>query len=101
MQQTAERENISVWLVSTMIGLGAVQAGIRLGQANIFDYYRIALRDIRSSGLQSYISQISKPYLAMAANHLDPQRGSYTERVLKLVRIPPKKQASSVNAPSR
>ncbi len=87
IQQTAERENTSAWLVSSMIGLGAVQAGIRLGQANIYDYYRSALGDIRSSGLSDYFGRVGRPYLAAAANHLDPQRASYTERALKQVRL--------------
>ena len=86
MQQTAEREHTSVWLVSSLIGLGAVQAGIRLGQANIYDYYRSALGDIRSIGLSNYVSRVSKPYRAMVAQHLDPEQESYIERALKQVR---------------
>jgi hypothetical protein len=88
IQQTADRENTSVWLVSTMIGLGAVQAGIRLGQANIYDYYRSALGDVRSSGLSAYVSRVSKPYLAAASNHLNSGQESHTERALKQVRLP-------------
>ena len=86
MQQTAEREGTSMWLVSSLIGLGAVQAGIKLGQANIYDYYRVALGEIQSKGWSAYISQVSKPYLAMAANHLDSRQESYIERALKQVR---------------
>ena len=86
MQETAERENTSVWLISSLIGLGAVQAGIRLGQANVFDYYRSALGDMRSIGLSAYVSQVSKPYRSMVASHLDPKQESYIERTLKRVR---------------
>jgi hypothetical protein len=101
MQQTAERENTSVWLVSSLIGLGAVQAGIRLGQASIYDYYRSALGDIRSIGLSTYVSQVSKPYRAMVAQHLDPQRESYIERTLKQVRTPRLKLALPARKASR
>ena len=60
-----------------------MQAGLRLGQANIYEYYRSALGEIRSIGLSAYISQVSKPYLAMAANHLDPKQESYIEAGLE------------------
>lgn len=86
MQQTAERENTSVWIVSTWVGLGAVQAGFKLGQTNIYDYYRVALGDIKSQGFSAYVSRVSQPYLSMAANHLDPRQESYIERTLKKVR---------------
>lgn len=99
MQQTAERENTSVWLVSSMIGLGALQAGIKLGQANIYDYYRTALGDIRSSGLSAYVSRVSQPYLATAASHLDPQQPSYTERALKPQRKPGSSQRAARQRP--
>lgn len=88
LQQTAERENTSVWAVSALLGLGAVKAGVRLGQANIYDYYRVALGDIRSHGLAEYVGRVSKPYLASAAAHLDPRQESYTERALRQVRAP-------------
>jgi hypothetical protein len=101
MHQSAARENTSVWLVSSSIGLGAVQAGIKLGQANIFDYYRSAFGDIGHNGLSAYVSQVSKPYLAVAANHLDPRQETYIERAFKQVRIPDPKLAVPVRVPAR
>lgn len=88
MQQTAERERTSVWQVSALIGLGAFQAGIRLGRANIFDFYQSALGEVKAVGLAAYVSEVSKPYLAMAANHLDPRQETYIERTLKQVCLP-------------
>ena len=88
MQETAERESISVWLVSSYIGLGAVRAGIKLGQANIFDYYREALGDIGDQGLAGYIGQASRPYFVKAIRHMDPEEESFTERKLRELRIP-------------
>jgi hypothetical protein len=88
MQETAEREETSVWVVSTMIGLAAVGAGVKLGQANIADFYRASLAQIRSGGLSAYYDRVSRPYVTMAANHLDPQQESHTERLLRQVRLP-------------
>ena len=88
MQETAERENISVWLVSSYIGLGAIRAGINLGQVNIFDYYREALGDIGDQGLAGYIGQASRPYFVKAIRHMDPEEESFTERKLRELRIP-------------
>jgi hypothetical protein len=101
VQQVAEREGTSVWAVSTMIGLGAVHAGIRLGQANIYDYYRSALGDISSTGFPAYVSRVSKPYLAIIARHLNPSQETYTERALKQVRLPALKLTLPRHRPPR
>ena len=83
MQRTAEREHIPVWTVSALLGLGALQAGARLGQVHIYDYYRQAMAEIWEGDLAGYVSRVSKPYLAKTAEHLDPRRTSYTEVILK------------------
>lgn len=88
LQRTAARENTSVWVVSTWLGLGALKAGLRLGQANIYDYYRTALADIYRGGLADYVSRVSRRYLVTAVGHLDPEQETYTERFLKRVRLP-------------
>lgn len=88
LQETAEREHMSVWVVSSFLGLGAVKAGISLGQANIYDYYRGALGAIGESGLTAYIGRVGRPYLMTAVGHLDPDQETYTERTLKRIRIP-------------
>ena len=101
IQQTAERENTSVWMVSSLVGLGAVRAGISLGQANIFDYYRQALGSIGEDGLAAYIGRASRPYLVKAAVHLDPQQISRTEKALMQVRPPRLKFNLSTRTSSR
>ena len=87
MQDTAVREDTTVWTISGMIALAAVGAGVRLGQANIANFYRSALGEIESVGLRAYYGRVSKPYLTVAARHLDPRRASYTELILKQVRL--------------
>lgn len=83
MQQTAEREQIPLWMVSSLLGLGAVQAGVKLGQVHIFDYYKQALGEMQRAGIATYTRRVSKPYFDVAAVHLDPSRTSYTEFALK------------------
>lgn len=101
IQQTAERENTSVWMVSSLVGLGAVRAGISLGQTNIFDYYRQALGSIGEDGLAAYIGRASRPYLIKAAVHLDPQQISHTETALMKARTPRLKFSLPARAPSK
>lgn len=88
MQQTAEREHLSMWTISSLLGLGAVNAGISLGRTNIYDYYRTGLGAIWKSGLADYVERVSRPYLVTAAGHFDPDQETYTERVVKRVRLP-------------
>ncbi len=85
MQQTAEREHISVWMVSALLGLGALQAGVKLGQVHVYDYYRHAMAEIWEGDLAGYINRVSKPYVAKTAEHLNPRRTSYTEFALKRI----------------
>jgi hypothetical protein len=101
MLHTANREHISLWQVSSMMGMGALQAGIRLGEVNIYDYYREALSDMRRAGLSAYVSRVSKPYLAVAATHLDARQETYTERTLKQMRLPRLRLAYTARAASR
>ena len=81
--------------------MGAVRAGISLGQANIFDYYRQALGSIGEDGLAAYIGRASRPYLVKAAVHLDPQQISRTEKALMQVRPPRLKFNLSTRTSSR
>lgn len=83
MQRTAEREQISAWMVSALLGLGALKAGAKLGQVHIFDYYRKSMAEIWEGDLAGYIHRVSKPYIFKTAEHLDPRRTSFTEIILK------------------
>ena len=66
-----------------MVALGAVHAGVRLGDAHIFDYYRSALRTIAGEGLLAFLRRTSPPYLMRARSHFDPESSTYSERLLR------------------
>jgi hypothetical protein len=83
LQLAARREGRSVMEISSVVALGAVHAGVRLGNAHIFDYYRGALRTIADEGLISFLRRISTPYLTRARSHFDPGSGTYSERLLR------------------
>jgi hypothetical protein len=86
LQLVAKREEQSLQSVSSLIALGAARAGVQVGQAHVFDYYQDALRTINKEGLPAYAKRVAKPYLAAAKNHFNPQRITYTERLLLRMR---------------
>jgi hypothetical protein len=81
-QVAAERENYSLASLSSMIATGAARAGIRVSQTHLFDYYQDALQIINREGVGFYSRRVSRPYLAAASAHFDPQRLTHTERLL-------------------
>jgi hypothetical protein len=83
LQLAARREDRSVMEISSVVALGAVHAGVSLGNVNIFDYYRSALRTIADEGLLSFLRRTSTPYLTRARSHFDPRSGTYSERLLR------------------
>ena len=83
LRAVAQRENRSLLSVSSAVASGAVQAGSRLGEAHVFEYYRTALGAIRDEGFPAYLRRVSVPYRNAAARHLDPGHSTFTERWLK------------------
>jgi hypothetical protein len=83
LQLAARQEDRSLLEISSLVGLGAVRAGINLGNAHIFDYYRRALRTIVEEGLFSFLRRTSTPYLSRAGSHFDPRSSTYSERLLR------------------
>ncbi|TEU16243.1 MAG: hypothetical protein E3J21_11325 [Anaerolineales bacterium] len=86
LQQVTKQEGRSLKSMSSLIAAGAVRAGVQMGHTYIFDYYRDALRTITTEGLPAYAQRVAKPYLTVAASHLDPKRTTLTERLLQRVR---------------
>jgi len=86
LQRVAKQEGRSLRSVSSLIAAGAVRAGVQMGHTYIFDYYHDALRVMTTEGLAAYAQRVTKPYLTVAVGHFDPQRITYTERLLRRVR---------------
>src|SRR5918998_841202 len=83
LQLAARREDRSVLEISSMVALGAVRSGVRLGSVHIFDYYRRALPTIVDEGLLSFLRRTSTPYLRRAGSHFDPRSSTHSERLLR------------------
>jgi hypothetical protein len=83
LQLAARQEDRSILEISSMVALGAVRAGVRLGSVHIFEYYRRALRTIVEEGLISFLRRTSTPYLTRAGSHFDPRSSTFSERLLR------------------
>jgi hypothetical protein len=83
LQLAARQEDRSILEISSVVALGAVHAGMSLGNVHIFDYYRGALRTIADEGLISFLHRTSTPYLTRARSHFDPESSTYSERLLQ------------------
>jgi hypothetical protein len=98
LQLAARQEERSLLELSSLVGLGAVRAGIRLGNVHVFDYYRLALRTIAEEGLISFLRRTGTPYLARAGSHFDPRSSTYSERLLRRLaarRSPTEREATT------
>jgi hypothetical protein len=83
LQSAARQEDRSILEISSVVALGAVHAGVKLGNVHIFNYYRGALRTITDEGLVSFLQRTSTPYLMRAGAHFDPVSSTYSERLLR------------------
>ncbi len=83
LQLAARQEERSLMEVSSLVALGAVRAGIELGNVHVFSYYRRSLRTIVEEGLISFLRRTSTPYLSRAGSHFDPRSSTYSERLLR------------------
>jgi hypothetical protein len=83
LQLAARQEDRSILEISSMVALGAVHAGVRMGNVHIFEYYRGALRTIVEEGLLSFLRRTSTPYLRRAGSHFDPRSSTYSEGLLR------------------
>ena len=83
LQLAARQEDRSMLEISSMVALGAARAGVKLGSAHVFEYYRHALRTIVEEGLLSFLRRTSTPYLTRAGSHFDPRSSTYSERLLR------------------
>jgi hypothetical protein len=82
LQTTSRKEGRSLPEVSAALGLAAARAGVGLGNAHIFDFYRTALAEIQREGLLTFLRRVATPYVARAGRHFDPDRSTQTDRFL-------------------
>lgn len=83
LQVIALYENRSLLEISSIIALGAVKAGLELGNMHVFDYYRTAIESIYREGLVVYLSQAIGPYLSRAKEHWMLEATTTTERMIE------------------
>ena len=83
LQSAARQEDRSILEISSIVALGAVHAGVKIGNVHVFDYYRSALRMIVEEGLLSFLHRTSTPYLTRAGSHFDPRASTYSGRLLR------------------
>lgn len=101
LRQSAERQNRSVFAVSSLMAVSSLahvpgnvlwlskavrsaakRTGGMLGAA-ILDHYSEALREMEESGFAGYWRREFRPYLRAAAEQFSPERLSWTERLMR------------------
>ena len=86
MRRTAAAEDRSLLEVSQGIGMAFVTSARTISDRHVKVPYREDWEPLRGEGFAAYARRVSRPYGEAAASHFDPDRRSYTERVLS--RIP-------------
>jgi hypothetical protein len=79
----ARQEDRSILEISSVVALGAVRTGVKLGDVHIFTYYRGALRTIVEKDLLTFLRRTSTTYLTQAGSRFDPRSSTYSERLLR------------------
>ena len=86
LRWTAAAEDRSLLEVSQGVGMAFVTSARTLSDRHVNVPYREDWKPLRDEGFAAYARRVSRPYGEAAASHFDPERQSYTERVLN--RIP-------------
>ena len=86
LRWTAAAEDRSLLEVSQGVGMAFVTSARTLSDRHVNVPYREDWKPLRDEGFAAYARRVSRPYGEAAASHFDPERQSYTERVLS--RIP-------------
>lgn len=79
LQSISHTEGTSILTVSSTIAMGALRAGVQLGDAHIWTYYRTTLKQVADEGLWTYLRRIGTPYVRGAGRHFDPHRPTFTQ----------------------
>jgi hypothetical protein len=82
LRRAAERERRPLLEVSAGVGLAFLASARTLGRAHVLVPYREDWRPLRREGFATYSRRVSRPYRDAVAGHFDPERPTWTERVL-------------------
>jgi hypothetical protein len=86
LRRTAALEDRSLLEISQGVGMAFVTSARTISDRHVQVPYREDWKPLRDEGFAAYARRVSRPYGEAAASHFDPDRRSYTERVLN--RIP-------------
>jgi len=86
LRRTAAAEDRSLLEISQGVGMAFVTSARTISDRHVKVPYREDWEPLRDEGFAAYARRVSRPYGEAAASHFDPDRPSYTERVLN--RIP-------------
>ena len=82
LRRAAARERRPLLEVSAGVGLAFLVCSRKLGRAHVLVPYREDWRPLRREGFAAYSRRIARPYREAVAGHFDPERPTWTERVL-------------------
>ncbi len=82
LRRAAARERRPMLEVSAGIGLAFVVCARKLGRAHVLVPYREDWQPLRREGFAAYARRVATPYRKAVAGHFDPERPTWTERVL-------------------
>jgi hypothetical protein len=82
LRRASERERRPLLEVSAGVGLAFLVCSRKLGRAHVLVPYREDWRPLRREGFAAYSRRIARPYREAVAGHFDPERPTWTERVL-------------------
>jgi hypothetical protein len=86
LRRTAAAEDRSLLEISQGVGMAFLTSARTISGRHVKVPYREDWEPLRDEGFAAYARRVSRPYGEAAASHFDPDRRSYTERVLD--RIP-------------
>ena len=86
LQRTAARERQSLLEVSAGMGLAFLTSARHVSREHIIVPYREDWRPLRREGFAAYARRTAGPYRAAVVGHFDPQRKTWTDRLLARVR---------------
>ncbi len=86
LRRTAARERQSLLEISAGMGLAFLTSARHVGREYIVVPYREDWQPLRREGFAAYARRTAGPYRAAVAGHFDPQRKTWTDRLLARVR---------------